>query len=127
MNENQVRKLLEHLGQALSTGDLQGVTGCFALAAVFLSDDGATVLADTDELEKLFAQAMEWYRSRGLISTKPELERVEILSERLASVDVRWPAFDPSGTEKSSERSHYIMQLGHDGQAYIRLALTRTL
>jgi hypothetical protein len=127
MNEDEIRRLLERLGQALNTGDMRGVTGCFAVPALFLSEDGATVLANTNELEKLFAQAMEWYRSRGFISTKPELERVEILSERLASVDVRWPAFDASDTEKSSERSHYIMQLGNNGQAYIRLALTRTL
>ena len=40
MNEDQVRRSLEYLGQALSTGDLQGVTGCFAVPALFLSDDG---------------------------------------------------------------------------------------
>jgi hypothetical protein len=49
-----------------------------------------------------------------------------MLSETLAAVDVRWPAFDASGQEKSSERSHYILRLGTDGQAYIRVALTRT-
>jgi len=69
---------------------------------------------------------LDWYRSRGLVSTKAELERVDMLSERLAAVDVRWPAFDASGQEKSSERSHYILRLGTDGQAYIRVALTRT-
>jgi hypothetical protein len=60
------------------------------------------------------------------MSTSPELERVEILSETLVSVDVRWPAFDSSGKEKSSERSHYILQLGGDGGPQIRVALTRT-
>lgn len=49
-----------------------------------------------------------------------------MLSERLASVDVRWPSFDTSGIEKSSERSHYIVQLGTGEQARIRVALTRT-
>ena len=93
---------------------------------MFLSDDGATILADASQLEKLFAQATDWYRSRGLVSTRPELERVDMLSEMLAAVDVRWPAFDASGQEKSSERSHYILRLGTDGQAYVRVALTRT-
>jgi hypothetical protein len=39
---------------------------------------------------------------------------------------VRWPAFDAAGTERASERSHYILRLGYDGQPRIRVALTRT-
>jgi hypothetical protein len=61
------------------------------------------------------------------MSTRPELERVEMLTDTLASVDVRWPAYDASGTEISSERSHYIIHLGQDGQLRIRVALTRTV
>lgn len=94
---------------------------------MILSDEGAAVLAEANQIENLFAGATEWYRSQGLVSTKPELERVDMLSEKLASVDVRWPAFDGSGQEKSSERSHYILQIGQDGQVRIRVALTRTL
>jgi hypothetical protein len=94
---------------------------------MILSDDGATIITDASELEKSFAQATEWYRSRGIVSTRPVLERVDMLSEKLAAVDVRWPAFDSSGQEKSSERSHYILRLGSDGQVHIRVALTRTM
>ena len=126
MDSDKIKQLLERLGRTLSAGDLRGVSSCFELPAVFLSDDGATILADAGELEKLFAQATDWYRSRGLVSTKPELERVDMLSERLAAVDVRCPAFDVLGQEKSSERSHYILRLGTNGQAYVRVALTRT-
>ncbi len=60
------------------------------------------------------------------VSIKPELERVDMLSEKLTSVDVRWPSYDASGKEKASERSHYILQLGKDEQMHIRLVLTRT-
>jgi hypothetical protein len=126
MNDEKIRSSLECLGQALSTGDLREVSRCWEVPALVLSDEGATVLADANQIEKLFAQATEWYRSQGLISTKPELERVDMLTERLASVDVRWPAFDTSGQEKSSERSHYIVQIGKDGLVRIRVALTRT-
>ena len=126
MDHDKITRLLERLGRTLSARDLRGVSSCFELPALFLSDDGATILADASQLEKLFAQATEWYRARGLVSTKPELERVDVLSEKLAAVDVRWPAFDASGQEKSSERSHYILRLGTDDQAYVRVALTRT-
>jgi hypothetical protein len=126
MDNDKITQLLERLGRTLSARDLKGVSSCFELPAVFLSDEGATILADANQLEKLFAQATAWYRSRGLVSTKPELERVDMLSEKLTAVDVRWPAFDASGQEKSSERSHYLLRLGTDEQAYILVALTRT-
>ena len=127
MSDETIRGLLGRLGQALSAGDLRGVSICWEVPAVILSDEGAAVLAEANQIENLFAGATEWYRSQGLVSTKPELERVDMLSEKLASVDVRWPAFDGSGQEKSSERSHYILQIGKDGQVRIRVALTRTL
>jgi hypothetical protein len=126
MKNEKIRALLERLGQALSAGDLRGTSSCWEVPAVVLSDEGATVLADASQVEKLFAGATEWYRSRGLVSTRPELQGVDVLSERLTAVDVRWPAFDASGQEKSSERSHYILQVGKDGEVRIRVALTRT-
>jgi hypothetical protein len=127
MDKDKIRQLLERLGQALSAGDLKGASNCWAFPALFLSDDGATVLAEASQLEQLIAQASEWYRKQGIASTKPELERVDMLSEKLTSVDVRWPSYDASGKEKASERSHYILQIGKDEQIHIRLALTRTM
>jgi hypothetical protein len=50
-----------------------------------------------------------------------------MLTERLAAVDVRWPSFDASGAEQASERSHYIVHLGEDGEVRLRVTLTRTL
>jgi hypothetical protein len=62
MDNDKITRLLERLGRTLSAGDLRGVSSCFEFPAVFLSDDGATVLADASQLEKLFAQAI------GLVS-----------------------------------------------------------
>ncbi len=126
MNETEIKKLLERLGKSLSAGNAQVAAECYAFPALFLSDDGATVLADAEQLAGLFAQATEWYQSRAIVSTKPELERVEMLSEKLVVVDVRWPGFDASGREKHSERSHYVLQFQGDGRLCIRVALTRT-
>lgn len=67
-----------------------------------------------------------WLLSRGLVATRPEIQRTEVLSDTLVAVEVRWPSFDAAGAERSSERSHYILQLGKDGQLRIRVALTRT-
>jgi hypothetical protein len=125
IDEDKIRSLLEQVGTALSTGDLPGIANCWEVPALVLSNEGAIAVSEAGEIEKFFVQATEWYHSQGLMSTRPELERVEILSENLASVDARWPSFDAAGDEKYSERSHYIVQIGKDGQARIRVGLTR--
>ena len=61
------------------------------------------------------------------MTTRPELERIEMLTERMAAVDVRWPSFDASGAEQASERSHYIVHMGDDGEMRLRVTLTRTV
>lgn len=126
MQTDQISQLLEQLGQALSAGDLHKASTCWGVPALVLSDDGATAVSDTREIEEFFSQAADWYHLQGIVSTRPEIERVDMLSEKLAAVDVRWPSFDASGKEKSSERSHYIVQFAEDGQVHIRVALAKT-
>jgi hypothetical protein len=126
INKDDVKKLLERIGTALSSGDLPGAVNCWEIPALLLSDEGARAVSESVEFEEFYRQATEWYHQQGLMSTRPEIGKIEILSETLASADVRWPSFDAQGKEKSSERSHYLIQLGKDGQARIRVALSRT-
>jgi len=127
MDDEKILRFLEGYGAALSAGDLPVVSSSWAVPALVLSDQGAMAVTSPTEIEAFFAQGIEYYRAQGLVSTRPELEHVEMLSETLITVDVRWPAYDSSGKEKASERSHYILQLGQDGQPQFRVALTRTV
>ena len=127
MKDNEVRVMLERYGAAMSSGNLHVISNTWAIPALVLSDDGALAVTNPSEIEAFFAQGIEYYRSQGLMTTRPELERVEMLNDTIASVDVRWPVYDSSGVEASSERSHYILHLGQDGQIRIRVALTRTV
>ncbi|MDQ3931506.1 MAG: hypothetical protein M3252_01520 [Actinomycetota bacterium] len=126
-HEDQLKRSLERYGEALSAGDLSGISGCWEIPALVLSDGGTIPVSSRDEIEGFFAQAIEFYRAQGLVMTRPQLEGTVRLSETLTSVDVRWVAFDQSGREASSERSHYILRLGDDGQQRIQVALTITL
>jgi hypothetical protein len=93
---------------------------------VILSDEGASVFRDKAKIEKMFGGMAESYQSQGLHSTRPVIERIQRLSDTLAEVDVRWPAFDAAGVEKASEHTHYIIHFGKDGQPRIQVALSRT-
>lgn len=77
------------------------------------------------QVESFFSQAVEWYHEQGVAATRPILEDVKILGERLAAVDVLWAALDKAGIEQANERSHYLLRLGDDGQPRIQVALTK--
>jgi hypothetical protein len=126
MDEPEIMSFLERYGQAISTGDLKSVVQCWTVPALVLSDQGAIAVSDLAEVERFFSQAVQAYHAQGLMSTRPDFQRFEQLSETLTAVDVRWPSFDASGAEKSSELSHYILTRGDDHQLHIRVALTRT-
>lgn len=125
MSEDQVRHFLERYGQALSTGDLPEIAGCWEVPALSLADAGAVLISDSGEIERYFERAVGEYHAHGLMTTWPRLEKMEALTDRLASVDVRWASFDTAGVERSSEHSFYILRRGDDGQLRIQVALTR--
>ena len=124
--EPAIRRALEQVGRALSAGDARAVAHAWQLPGLVLSDAGTRAIADAAELEAFFAQAIAWYRSQGTVTTRPEIQSIEPLSDQLAAVDVRWPGFNAAGAEISTETSHYLMQVGSDGQARICVALSRT-
>lgn len=126
MRVNGVERTLDKLGKALSTGDIAAVAQCWAVPSLVLSDEGVIAVSEMSQITALFTQAMTWYESQGLASTRPEIEQLEQLSESIFGVTVRWPAFDASGAEVTSERSQYLMVVGEDGEPRIRVALTRT-
>jgi hypothetical protein len=123
MNEDQIRKLLERYGWAMSEGDLAGISGCWQLPALALYDEGPILIANSAELERFFTRIIVSYRSQGFLATRPEIERTEALTDRIVAVDVRWPSFDEADVERSSERTHYILWLGEDGQLYIKVGI----
>jgi len=121
--DNPIRELLERLGHGLSTGDLKEVSACFGFPALIFLDQTGVSVSSAPEIERLFAHASESYRANGIVSTRPQIERVENLNQSLAAVDVRWPSFGASGKQIASELSHYILQRE---EPRIRVALSRT-
>jgi hypothetical protein len=127
ISKDQIKDLLESLGRTLSAGDTAAASKCFDVPSLMLGPEIAIAFASTREIAELLKNAADPYKARGIVATRPEIKRVEALGEDLAAVDVRWPGVDEAGAEKSSELSHYILQLGPDGHPRIRVALTRTI
>ena len=126
IGEGEIRKFLEVLGNALTAGDLDSVSKCWDIPAILLSDQGSVVINSVSQIRRSFSHAVQWYQSKGLVSTRAEIHKLEHLTEALCAVDVRWAAFDAAGVEKSSERSHYIIKVTAGDEPRICVALSRT-
>lgn len=125
MDKAQIQEFLDRYGEALSAADLPAISACWTIPALVVADTGAIAVSNTMQVESFFSQAVQWYREQGIVATRPALEDVKLLGERLAAVEVRWDSLDESGEERSSERSFYILHQGEDGQPRIQVAQPR--
>jgi hypothetical protein len=92
--EERLRRFLVRYGEALAMGDLKAISGCYAVPALVLSEEGSVLIAVREEIEAAFDGAAERYRAQGLVGLRPILLSLEALSERLLWVDVRWEYLD---------------------------------
>ena len=69
-----------------------------------LSDEGAVSLSDKAQIEKFLSEAVEAYRSQGLVSTKPELEGLEPPGRRLSRL-ARFKGLTPPSSLSVIQRS----------------------
>ena len=124
LHEEPLHSFLNRYARALSAGDIAAVAGFWEVPALVLSDEGGVAVTTQEQLEEFFGRAWEWYRSKGLLETRAEVLRIEMLGDRLVSMDVRWPAFDATGKEAASETSRYVVRLDESGHPRIRVAMT---
>jgi hypothetical protein len=126
MKRIEIKSMLENLGRAVTSGDLDSVSAFYSYPSLFLVAGTTTVLESAEQLEGLFGKGREWYISQGIVETRSELIEFEPLTEDTAAVTVRWPGFDAEGNENYTEASYYVIQL-EDEIPKIRLAMTRTI
>jgi ketosteroid isomerase-like protein len=126
MNEDEIRALLDRYEQAISSGDEKAISQCWEVPAFVISEQGAVAISSKAEVERFYAKAGQYYRAQGLVTTLARIERVEMLSEGLATADVAWTVSDRSGNEKFTERYHYILHQDSQGQARIQVIATKT-
>ena len=125
IDKDSVGEMLDRLGKAVSSGDLDKVSACYAYPAFFMLQEDSTVFEKPADFIKLFGEGRKWYTEQGIIETRPEIVRFDPMTDEIAGVDVRWPGFDKDGAEVYTETSHYVIQ-SNDGKPLIRVALSRT-
>jgi hypothetical protein len=124
LNQDEPGKFLEAYGRALGARDLDGITSCWGIPSLVVSDQGAIAVTDSEQVRQFFAQSVDWYHSQGWVEVRPREWTTEKLSPGLFSVDVFWDAIDQSGQSFPSDHSRYILSL-FDGKLTFRVAVAR--
>jgi ketosteroid isomerase-like protein len=118
-----VRTMLERLAKALTSGDGKTVARMWAVPALVMSDDMARPVASLEEVEQFFAGARQQYNDRGVTDTRPEVERIDWATDRIAIAHVRWPWLDADDEEVGTESSIYVLKRGDDGELRVQAVI----
>ena len=124
--DENLRRFLVRYGEALAAGDLKVISGCYALPALVLSDEGSVPISARQEIEVAFDGAAERYREQGLVDIRPTLVASEAISERLLSVDVRWEYLDEQGRSAQQNGYRYVLRLQDEASPKIQVVIGTT-
>jgi hypothetical protein len=118
-----VRALLVGLAHALTSGDGKSAAATWATPALVIADDLALTVTSHDELQEVFGGAKAQYNARGIADTRPDILRLDWVTDRLAIVEVRWPYLAADGDEIGEETSTYVIRREPDGRLAIRASV----
>jgi hypothetical protein len=124
--DENLRRFLVRYGEALAAGDLKVISGCYALPALVLSDEGSVPISARQEIEVAFDGAAERYREQELVGLRPILGASEAISERLLSVDVRWEYLDEQGRSAQQNGYRYVLRLQDEASPKIQVVIGTT-
>ena len=118
-----VRALLVGLAHALTSGDGKSAAATWATPALVIADDLALTVTSHDELQEVFGGAKAQYNARGIADTRPDILRLDWVTDRLVIVEVRWPYLAADGDEIGEETSTYVIRREPDGRLAIRASV----
>jgi hypothetical protein len=121
--DGEVLTFLESYGRALSSGEPKEISSAWEVPALVLSDQGAIHVESPRQVEEFFGSARQGYRARGIVATKPEVMKVDWLTEAMVQVRARWLQLTPDDKVQGDELSLYVLRRDKDRMLRIRVAI----
>lgn len=119
-----VMDFLEALALAISEGNRGALTQMWEAPCFVLSHDDAHTLEGDTQIEEFCAAARDRYNTRGVTHTKPQVVRMDEISDRIVCVRVRWPWLDSDEIEMGADVSTYTLcRTGEDDDWRVRIAI----
>lgn len=115
-----VQDFLEGFALALTEGAVDAIASMWELPAIVVADDYVEAVQDKSDIADLFEGAREHYNSAGVTDTRPEIVRLDEITDSIVVVRVRWPWLDDDGHEVGAECSTYVLRHNAIGEWKIR-------
>ena len=115
IDRNYLTDFFVRYGEALATGDLPAISGCYVVPALVVHDRGARPIAARQEIEAAFAGAADRHRAEGLVAARPTVIGADALTDQLVSADVRWDYCDDEGRSRQQDGYRYVLRLTDQG------------
>jgi hypothetical protein len=122
-NDAIVESFLDRMAHALTTGDTQTVASMWETPALVIGDEEVRAINSPEEIEKFFAGAKDQYNAQGVTDTRPDVGRLDWVTDRIVIVEVRWPYLDQRGNEVGEESSTYTLRRDGAGDLRLRVAV----
>ncbi|HET6585783.1 MAG TPA: hypothetical protein VFG69_20145, partial [Nannocystaceae bacterium] len=122
-HSDDVLKFLDAYAAALLRGDARAIAAMWEAPALVVGDAGVHAVASTAEVEHFFAGAKDEYAARHITGTRPDVQRLEWATDRIAIVRVWWPYIDERGVQIGAESSTYTLRRDDHGVLRLRVAL----
>jgi ketosteroid isomerase-like protein len=118
-----VQAFLDRFGALVTAGDGAAIAQLWETPAYVLGDTMAMPVTSPEEVATFFGGAKPQYNERGITDTRAEIQRETWHTDRLVSVEVRWPYLDAEGAAHGSETSTYVLRVDDAGQLRLRVAI----
>lgn len=115
-----VIEFLEMFALSLTEGATDSIAQMWETPALIIGDDAVHQVTERADLVDMFAGAREHYNSAGVTDTRPEIIRLDEITDKVVIVRVRWPWLDDEGNELGAEVSTYTLRHSSLGEWRIR-------
>ena len=105
----------DRYGAALTSGDVSGVAGCYALPGMVVSDSYSFTFASPAAVALSFLGAAPAYKEQQIVAAHAQLRDVQRLSPALAMVAVEWEYLDSLGNAVPGESYRYLIRVDANG------------
>ena len=120
-----VQDYLDRFTRAITSGDTKTIAKLWEVPAFVIGAGHSRVIQSLDEVEEFFAGAKDMYNERGIVDTRAEIQDLDVISDDLVVVRVRFPYYDEKGDEHGEESSSYTLMRGPDDEFKMRVVTMR--
>jgi hypothetical protein len=118
-----VQDFLEGFGKALTAGDGEAIAEMWQTPAFVLGGGMARPVNTHAEVAEFFGGARAEYNHLGITDTRPEIVRLDEITDHLVMVRVHWPYLDAQGRNVGGECSTYTLSREGSGDWKFRITV----